>query len=106
MASLTSKLCVQNYVHKYLRLQYLQVHAVRTLVARELLALNSVNSEERDHKPQSQGKPQNDHLGFHNDSFWFCVTAGSNSKPCITVTEHGGALLRNRSCVRRLQQNA
>lgn len=106
MASLTSKPCVHNYVHNYLRLQYLQVRIVRTLAARELVALSSLNSEERDHKPQSQEKPQNDHLGFHNDSFRFCVTAGSNSKPCVTVTEYDSALFINKCCIRRLQQNA
>lgn len=42
------------------------------LTARELLALDSLNSEETDHKPHHQEeKPQNGDIGFLNDGLLF-----------------------------------
>lgn len=72
--------------------------------ARELLALDSLNSEETGHKPHYQEeKPRNDDIGFLNDGLLFCVAVGSNRKPCITVTECDSALFIKKSCIRRLQ---
>lgn len=76
------------------------MHIERTFATRELLAFDSLNSEETDRKPQYQEKPQNDHLGFLNDSLVFCFTVGSIIKPCVTVTESDDAIFIKKSCMR------
>lgn len=83
VASLTSKRSVRNYLMIGISLD---MCCKDICSAREWLALDSLNSEKTDHKPHYQEKkPQNDHIGFLNDSLLFRVTVGSSYKPCITV---------------------
>lgn len=70
------------------------------------MALDSLNSREADHKPHSQKEKSHKiiMLVSLNDGLLFCITVGSNCKPCMTVTEYNTALLVQKACIRTLQQ--